>query len=529
MRLQNYILPIAAIILIAGYNGFAYWPTTVEENLPVAVQPDTNEVWCSALPYPDGATLVILDKGWIGNCYQIIDRYGQLKYPLPQPLTPGYISGYMWEPHVIADGSGGAFIAWLSWGPNPVQGIIAQRLDSLGNIMWGDSGIVISPFTETDFDISVDGQGGMFLGINPDGPPLRAQRIDGEGNLLWGPEGIEVSPNPYGQRYVKITHGAQGDVYIIWEDHRPPYTTWGALYATRIGPDGSRLWADDLYLASPIFDSIWNAKLIPDGQGGIIVQCQIGSAGPNTHWRVGSSGNIIWTRNDLSWYYGPGALVEGEPGYFYLGFIYNPSIRGQRARISDGNPMWAPAPIGAVFGSLPAGWMGSVGGIDFRYKYPFFYSAFGFARDEQHFFYYGQALDSLGRPIMGSNGTLMCNGFGEVLFNYVNAVPSGDDGLILVYEDELDYDYDIWAKRTYLDGTLGGPNAPIEEVNIIIDDSSAVLTWLMMADSAQYHIYRSAEPYSFSALPDTTVIDTFFFDPDALNQNSLFYRVTWEL
>ncbi len=92
----------------------AYWPTTIEENLSISADPDTNEMWPVALPFSDGRTFVVVDKGWIGNCYQIIDRYGELQYPVPQPLTPANAIGYNKEPHVVTDGEGGVFVAWKS-------------------------------------------------------------------------------------------------------------------------------------------------------------------------------------------------------------------------------------------------------------------------------------------------------------------------------------------------------------------------------------------------------------------------------
>ncbi|MBC8204377.1 MAG: hypothetical protein H8E87_02565 [FCB group bacterium] len=136
-------------------------------------------------------------------------------------------------------------------------------------------------------------------------------------------------------------------------------------------------------------------------------------------------------------------------------------------------------------------------------------------------------MDSLGNRQVGDDGVLMCSIEYSGFYQYTNVVPDNNNGMILVFQK--DYEYDVWAKRANLDGTLGGPNAPIEEVNIMIDDSSAVLTWPAMADSAQYHIYKSTDPYSFPALPDTTISDTVYIDVDAVNEGMKFYRVSWEV
>jgi hypothetical protein len=92
----------------------------------------------------------------------------------------------------------------------------------------------------------------------------------------------------------------------------------------------------------------------------------------------------------------------------------------------------------------------------------------------------------------------------------------------------LDLYYDVWAKRAYLNGELGGPYPPIQELNITINDSDTVLTWPAQTDSAQYHIYKSTIPYTFPAIPDTTIADTCYIDIGAVSGEEAFYRVTWE-
>ena len=62
-----------SIILIPSMIGTAaaYWPVSLENNLEISAYPDSTEKYCEALPYPDGGTLVVFDKGYIRNVYQI--------------------------------------------------------------------------------------------------------------------------------------------------------------------------------------------------------------------------------------------------------------------------------------------------------------------------------------------------------------------------------------------------------------------------------------------------------------------------
>ncbi|MBC8279086.1 MAG: hypothetical protein H8E46_12705 [FCB group bacterium] len=104
------ILLILACITLT-LSSSAYWPTTVEENLPVSVTLGLYEGYPDALPYPDGGTLVTWWRADIFNCYQIIDRYGEFVFDEPQLLSPAVSDPYIYPPSLLPDGFGGAFAA----------------------------------------------------------------------------------------------------------------------------------------------------------------------------------------------------------------------------------------------------------------------------------------------------------------------------------------------------------------------------------------------------------------------------------
>ena len=154
------------------------------------------------------ATLVVWLHGGIGNCYQIINRYGNLVLPdEPQPIQPAVYTNYANKALVMPDGFGGAFIAWRISSFNPDEGTYAQRLDSLGNRMWGDSAVKISDWHSIYMGASPDGMGGLLVAIGdcPDNA-IRAYRLDGDGNPLWGDNGVVVCGNSYQQDLPSITH-----------------------------------------------------------------------------------------------------------------------------------------------------------------------------------------------------------------------------------------------------------------------------------------------------------------------------------
>ena len=152
--------------------------------------------------------------------------------------------------HAVPDGEGGVIAAWEYFlGINPNYGIRAQKLDSLGNLLWGDEGMLISTYHEDDFDICADGEGGIFLSVSPheeDWEDLIAQHINSSGELLWGNSGVVVTAIPsVGSIQSEIAADGSGGVFILWVDSRPPYT-YNALFLQHLDSAGQTLWSQDL-------------------------------------------------------------------------------------------------------------------------------------------------------------------------------------------------------------------------------------------------------------------------------------------
>ena len=142
-----------------------------------------------------------------------------------------------------------------------------------------------------------------------------------------------------------------------------------------------------------------------------------------------------------------------------------------------------------------------------------------------------QSLDEQGAPQFGDNGyTVAIWGPNGNDYRDTYVAPDDNDGFVAIYAENHGgtTGYSLLAKRCYNDGTLGGPNAPIEDVTITIDGNNTILNWSPYADSANYYIRFSDDPYSFPIEPDTTIADTLFIDIDALLEGVKFYEVRWE-
>ena len=101
----------------------------------------------------------------------------------------------------VTDGTGGVIIVWRLVKDSVSYGsLMAQRIDSEGEFRWGESGITVFADTSLKYqeisEVFSDGSGGVIIiaelgtgALNPD--MAYAQRLDTDGNLLWG-DGIRI-------------------------------------------------------------------------------------------------------------------------------------------------------------------------------------------------------------------------------------------------------------------------------------------------------------------------------------------------
>jgi hypothetical protein len=131
--MKSIIFLIHLLILICFLPALAQWPTTVEENLPVAADSTFSEGWCTAQPISDGKIFVSYHATNYGICYQIIDRYGELLLPPYQICSPALplLDRYGIPKSCLSEGNG-VFVVWYDMN-YLYTGIYAQKLDFLGN------------------------------------------------------------------------------------------------------------------------------------------------------------------------------------------------------------------------------------------------------------------------------------------------------------------------------------------------------------------------------------------------------------
>ena len=161
-------------------NGSAAWPTPVDFT---AALPDTVSFNFGA-DGAGGVTVAYLDNRDIRAFRVASDGtfpWGTSSILLQTNVVLGQL------PFVVSNGTGGAFIAWVSSTPHDVH---VQQVSADGASLWTAGGAVVpdsSTFEREPAMIS-DGAGGILLSFTT-ATSLRGQRLDRNGTAQWKPGG----------------------------------------------------------------------------------------------------------------------------------------------------------------------------------------------------------------------------------------------------------------------------------------------------------------------------------------------------
>lgn len=199
------------------------------------------------------------------------------------------------NPEVIADGAGGAIVAWEDQRAGDWD-IYIQRVDHDGNALWQEDGVPVcaAPGDDVEFRIASDGAGGAFVAWF-NGSQTYLQRVDHLGAAVGPSGGISMGPN----RVAALVADGEGGVICSRAYTRmvtiypgPQYQVKCAIGVQRMNALLVRQWgADDV----GIFDTLeWaDAALASDGAGGAFVSF-VGAFEDPRILRVDSLGNFPW-------------------------------------------------------------------------------------------------------------------------------------------------------------------------------------------------------------------------------------------
>jgi hypothetical protein len=165
---------------------------------------------------------------------------------------------------IVTDGSGGCIVAWNEWTTH--EAIQCQRLNASGDKLWGTFGVEVSQGTDfaTNSTIVPDGCGGIiacwldgrYFPNWTDFKDIYAQRIDSLGQLCWADTGICVvglGSVPF-SFFPRMVSNNADRYYIAWQDWRDASHD---IYAQGLSQEGGVSWTDNgIVVCDKPFDQV---------------------------------------------------------------------------------------------------------------------------------------------------------------------------------------------------------------------------------------------------------------------------------
>lgn len=141
---------------------------------------------------------------------------------------------------ITTDGNGGAIIAWTNSQEFSPNTLFAQRINSSGELQWGDNGVVVTTSSAKSAPALLpDDTSGAIIAWNDFSTTSGGtfmQHLDAAGVARCDPSGIQLTSVPTELRMVK---SVSGDVLFAWS---APGLRQTDIYAQKFSVDGERRW-----------------------------------------------------------------------------------------------------------------------------------------------------------------------------------------------------------------------------------------------------------------------------------------------
>lgn len=187
------------------------------------------------------------------------------------------LTGDQATPKIAATSDGGCFISWFD-NRSGSYCMYLQRLDSQGDILFPENGLLISDHSQmtwlVDYDMAVDGSDNAVLVFSDtrntvDELDVTAYMIGSDGTFLWGPDGICLSDTTEAsfEPAPTVAVTGNGNSVVTWAKTDPDYS----LVFQKISPAGDKLWGDlGISLTGGSAD-LSSPKVVPAGEDSVIV------------------------------------------------------------------------------------------------------------------------------------------------------------------------------------------------------------------------------------------------------------------
>jgi hypothetical protein len=265
-----------------------------------------------------GGAIVVWQDGRQGSgnydiYAQRVDGDGNLLWP-PAGLPVCTATNNQINPAIVADGAGGAYIAWQDYRTARDYDIYLQHVDATGALVVGGwiangLGICVATNTQVSPVLASDGaNGGVFVAWQDarsgTDNHIFAEHVTRSGSLAtgWPVDGTPVCQAQYSQYYPVVVGDGSGGAFFAWQDYRTGTTNH--IFAQHLTGANVGLVTDGI----PI-------SLAPNGQFSPQVAFD-GRSGAFVTWydsRSGSTNDIYVQRMDTRGALNPGWDANGLP------------------------------------------------------------------------------------------------------------------------------------------------------------------------------------------------------------------------
>ena len=305
------VLIFLAIVVLCHQNIFSQWTNNPSLNTPVCVW-NGNQYTPEINSDEKGGVIIVWDDSRSGEFDLFIQRMDEQGFKILEDSGKVICgnSGHQVYHKIIQDSEGGCFVVWEDT-RNGNSDIYAQRVDSSGNILWDFSGVEICvlPLDQEDPQIVSDGSDGAIImwefkqgAAGETG--LYAQRINSLGQIMWAVNGLPIATSPTPdpiQIKPKLTSDGSGGAVIVWTDFSQPNDN---IFAQRINSSGMILWPQNgLPIVASSFGKRFN-NLIGVGNGEFVLCWVTNIDILFNDWdlraqKIDTSGNLLWNSEGI--------------------------------------------------------------------------------------------------------------------------------------------------------------------------------------------------------------------------------------
>jgi flagellar hook capping protein FlgD len=406
-RLSRLVVALATLACtgVAAAPGHAVWlPTNLKVSADVLTHARSTSVSDGA-----GGQIMVFEEDYRGNVdlyVQRINSSGSRLWGSSNGVALCTAAGNQRFPAIVADGAGGAIIAWQDPRGGATSDIYVQRVSASGNPQWTANGIALcAAINNQDFPaIDTDGSSGAIVtwldGRSGSGFDIYARRVTSAGAPQWTADGVAVCTAAGTQSNARIVTDGLGGGYVVWQD---PRSGNADIYAQRINSAGTPQWTNNGVALCAVMGEQEGPSVISDGFNGAIAAWRDGRYGTGYDvyaQRVGTNGLLSWVATGDSL-----CTAAGDQGF--------PAV------VSDGS------------GGAVVAWEDGRGAdLDI----------------------YAQRIDGFGTLRWSTDGVAVCSAAGTQ--TAPRLVQDGSNGAIVAWSDHRNADYDLYARR------INGAGAP---------------------------------------------------------------------